>query len=146
MSGRVESLVTVGSIVHAEVLVDAAGACARCRAGRGCGAGVFAGAPRRRVIRLPVPAGERVTVGADVRILIPGESLLRATLLAYGLPLAGLLAGGMVGIAIGATDAVAAVTAAAGLAAGIVAARARALRHCRYDDADALLTLEPGPP
>ena len=55
-------------------------------------------------------------------------------------------AGDVVIESIDATDGVAAITAAAGLAAGIVIARSRALRHCRYDDADALLTLDPGPP
>lgn len=144
MSGRVESLTTVEGILHAEVAVDAAGACARCRSGRGCGAGVFTGASRRRVIRLPVPVGEEVTVGANVSIRIPGESLLLATLLAYGLPLAGLLGGAIAGIVVGAADGVSALLAAAGMAAGIVVARSRARRHCACRDADALLTLDAG--
>jgi positive regulator of sigma E activity len=98
------------------------------------------------VIRLPVPAGEEVTVGANVSIRIPGESLLRATLLAYGLPLAGLLGGGVAGIVVGAADGVSAVIAAAGLVAGIVVARSRARRHCAYRDAEALLSLDTGRP
>jgi len=144
--GRVESLTTVDATVHADVAVDAANACARCRSGRGCGAGVFTGAPRRRVIRLAVPPGEYIAVGADVTIRIPGASLLRATLLAYGLPLAGLLCGGIAGLALDSGDIVAALAAGAGLAVGAFAARSQALRRCWHDEAASMLTLEAGSP
>ncbi|MEE4161251.1 MAG: SoxR reducing system RseC family protein [Woeseiaceae bacterium] len=144
--GCVESLTTVDATLLADVAVDAASACARCRSGRGCGAGVFTGAPRRRVLRLPVPPGARIEVGAEVTVRIPGESLLRATLLAYGLPLAGLLCGGVAGFALDGGDVVAALAAAAGLAVGAVAARAQAQRRCWHDEAASMLTLEAGSP
>ena len=144
--GRVESLTTVDATLHADVAIDAASACARCRAGRGCGAGVFTGVPRQRVIRLPVPRGERIEVGAEVTVRIPGESLLRAALLAYGLPLAGLIGGGVAGFALDGGDVVAALAAAAGLAVGAFAARSQAHRRCWHEGAASMLTLEAGNP
>ena len=144
--GRVERLTTVDATLLADVAVDAASACARCRAGRGCGAGVFSGVPRRRVLRLPVPPGERIEVGAEVTVRIPGESLLRATLLAYGLPLAGLLLGGVAGLVLDGGDVAAALAAAAGLLVGAFAARSQAERRCWHDEAASMLTVEAGSP
>lgn len=71
--------------------VDAGAACARCAAGRGCGAGVF-GTGRTRELELARPATAQFVPGDRVTLALPARRLLRASLLAYGLPLLTLLA------------------------------------------------------
>lgn len=73
----------------ASVSVDS-GACPRCAAGRGCGAGL-AGSTTRRQIRVPLDASMGVRAGDRVRLSLASGSLWRAAAYAYGLPLAGLV-------------------------------------------------------
>lgn len=84
----------VGRIVsvadgRATVSVDRAFGCARCAAGRGCGAGLLA--VQSRLIDVRLVAGLALRPGDEVRLALAPSSLLRAALLAYGLPLAGLV-------------------------------------------------------
>lgn len=86
----------VGRIVsvapgHATVLVDAALVCARCAAGKGCGAGLLTGASRSRLIDVSVTPGMDLKPGDDVRLTLAPSHLLRAAVLAYGMPLAGVI-------------------------------------------------------
>lgn len=100
--------------------------CARCAAGEGCGAGLFAKLLRGRLQELPVALprhldhlvpGDQVLVGLSVR------AVQSASFLLYGLPLAGLLAGAVLcGIA-WPGDAAAFAGAAAGLCGGAWLAR-----------------------
>ena len=86
----------VGTIVsiadgHATVSVDAAIVCARCAAGKGCGAGLLTGSDRTRLIEVQVSPGLGLKAGDKVKLTLSPSNLLRAALLAYGLPLGGII-------------------------------------------------------
>ena len=74
--------------------VDAPLACARCAAGKGCGAGLFASGGTRRV-EATIPASLDISQGDKVAIDLADRSLLPAALIVYGWPLAGAAAGGL---------------------------------------------------
>ncbi len=90
MDSPVGRIVSVAS-GHATVSVDAAQVCARCAAGKGCGAGLLTGAGRSRLIDVNVPPGMDLKPGDDVKLTIAPSHLLHAAVLAYGLPLAGVV-------------------------------------------------------
>jgi len=121
-------VITAGSNV-ATVAVEAAAACARCAAGRGCGAGLLQKG-RTRLVRVRVADGLELEPGDTVRLELMPLHLLRATWLAYGLPLLALV------LSVAAATAIAGVVSdigvmafgAAGLAGGLVAGR-RILRR-----------------
>jgi len=86
----------VGTIVsiadgHATVSVDAAVVCARCAAGKGCGAGLLTGSNRTRLIEAQLAPGLGLKAGDEVRLTLAPSNLLRAAFLAYGLPLGGIV-------------------------------------------------------
>jgi len=72
----------------ATVVVESPVACRRCAAGKGCGAGIFQGADRNREVRVEIPVGMEVQEGDTIELMIGPRFLLRAAMLAYGLPLA----------------------------------------------------------
>ncbi len=75
----------------ARVVVEPSVVCSRCAAGNGCGAGRFQNTRKRHVIDIEIPAGQSFLIGDDIELLVGSRSLLRAALLAYGLPLMMLL-------------------------------------------------------
>lgn len=86
----------VGRIVavtdgRATVSVDAAAVCARCAAGKGCGAGLLAGSNRPRHIEVEITPGTDFKAGDEVRLTLAPSHLLRAAMFAYGLPLGGVV-------------------------------------------------------
>lgn len=109
----------------AEVDVDATSVCPRCAAGKGCGAGLFGGQSAANRINLELPADAEFRPGDTVSLSISSSRLLHASVLVYGLPLAGALlltfVGGLVIQPLG--DAMAIVLAATGLAGGYFAGR-----------------------
>lgn len=106
----------------ATVDVDAA-ACPRCLAGQGCGAGLFSGRGGTLSIRVPVRAGLRVSEGDRVHLSLAGRSLVRGALIAYGLPLAGLLLGTIAAGFVAAGDLVTVGAALVGLSFGFAIGR-----------------------
>lgn len=99
--------------------VDPAVVCARCAAGRGCGAGLFGRRRQPAVIEAKVAAGVTLEAGDRVRLEFLGSELVRAAWLAYGLPLAGVVAAVLVATRIAPGDDLTAVACAAlGLLAG----------------------------
>lgn len=104
--------------------------CARCAAGEGCGAGLFSRLLRGRLQELPVRlpgnlerepfSGEWVLIGLST------AAVQNASLLMYGLPLAGLLGGAVAGSLGAGNDLFALLGALAGMTAGFVLARWRA--------------------
>jgi sigma-E factor negative regulatory protein RseC len=115
---------------HAQVEVADSSTCPRCAAGKGCGAGVF-GASRRSIsLQVRVADGLQVVTGDRVYLYLAATDLVRAALLAYGAPLAGLLlASGLAYLLIEPLhDAMALVIAVAGLLAGGIGGRALARR------------------
>lgn len=101
--------------------------CPRCAAGKGCGAGLLAGRSGTTQVELRLPPGHDYRAGDKVTLSIASSSLLRAALLAYGLPLAGtvlaLTLGWLVMVPLG--DLAGAVFALAGLLAGFFAGRSQ---------------------
>ena len=86
----------VGRIVsiadgQATVSVDAAAICARCAAGKGCGAGLLTGSNRSRLIDVQITPGLTLKAGDEVRLTLAPSHLLRAAIFAYGLPLLGVI-------------------------------------------------------
>ena len=85
--GRIVSLANG----YATVSVDAATNCARCAAGKGCGAGLLTGSKRSRLIEVQLSPGLGLKVGDEVKLELAPANLLRAAFLAYGLPLGGII-------------------------------------------------------
>ncbi len=73
------------------VEVRSAISCKRCAAGNGCGAGIFQSNIDQREIRLRKPDGLSAGVGDHIELSIQSRSILRAAVLAYGLPLISML-------------------------------------------------------
>ncbi len=71
----------------ATVVVESPIACKRCAAGKGCGAGIFQDRERSSELRVEIPSGLRVREGDAIELTIAPKYLLRAAMLAYGLPL-----------------------------------------------------------
>lgn len=113
-------------------LVVAAAACPRCASGKGCGAGLLARPDAERELEIDQAGRWDLEVGDTVRLSLDPARLLHATLLVYGLPLAGLvLVPALAWLALGPlTDGSALLAAAVGLIAGLIAARRRVRRNC----------------
>lgn len=75
----------------ARVDVPSSALCSRCAAGRGCGAGLFGSGSAQQFVDVSLPAVNHFRVGDKVTIGIESSSLLQASWLAYGFPLAGAL-------------------------------------------------------
>lgn len=120
----------VGTITRIEsataiVEVEREAACKRCAEGRGCGAGLLSGTKRNAVLRIALPQSSELQEGDRVILTLESRYLLRATALAYGLPLAGLtlVLGTAQWIAGPLSDLPSVVLAAAGLLAGYLLSR-----------------------
>ena len=112
------------------IKVEAAVACARCAAGKGCGAGLFANGEARRV-EARIPDSLRVAEGDTVAIDLADRALLPAAIIVYGWPLAGAAVGAILArLGPWAGDAITA----AGAAGGLVIAAWLAHRRLRADD------------
>ena len=119
------SLVDGPDGMRAVVNVDAAAACPRCAAGKGCGAGLFAGGADKRRVEASIPPGVELAANDVVEITLAPENLLRAALIVYGLPMLGAALGAALAYAFTLGDAAAATAAVAGLAAGLLLGRWR---------------------
>ena len=119
--GRISAL----NGVVATVEVDSPVACQRCADGKGCGAGIFQTAEQPRRIDVRIPPGMTVRRGDTIELTIGPKFLLRAAMLAYGLPLAGVvLFPGLAWLATGSiADNMGIVLAVAGLAFGLILGR-----------------------
>lgn len=102
--------------------------CARCAAGKGCGAGLLAPEAGERHIEATVPAGMSLAVNDDVEVSLAPDNILRAAMIVYGLPMLGALAGAAFAYAIELGDKGAAGAALLGLGAGLAVSR-RKLRQ-----------------
>jgi sigma-E factor negative regulatory protein RseC len=104
-------------------------ACSACASGQGCGGGVIGKllGERRTHLRVVLPASLRPAVDDEVEIGVHEHGVLRASALAYLLPLAGMVAGAVAGERLappGAADAWSMAAAAAGFLLAVAAARA----------------------
>ncbi len=120
----------VGKIVSigpgtATVAVERTAACPRCAAGKGCGAGLLSGSKRPAMLEVSLSPHLSLNEGDEVRLMLEPSHLLQATVLVYGLPLAGIVLMLVVGWVISRplSDPEAIAYAAAGLAAGFLTGR-----------------------
>lgn len=127
--GQVLSVDAKTDPAHAVVEVEASFRCARCAAGKGCGAGLFAGDSKSRRVDALVTSQLELQVGDRVRLELAADNVLRAAGLVYGWPLCGALAGAALAWWLGAGDAGAVLAAATGGLAGIAAGRLRLRRE-----------------
>ena len=111
------------------IAVEPVSACRRCMQGRGCGAGLLY-ASGSTEIAVSAPSGLVLAPGDVVELRLPAAALLRAALLAYGLPLAGLLLGASSAALTGAGELVTVTAAGVGMLAGVLAARRRLSLTC----------------
>lgn len=114
----------------ATVAVEGAVACARCAAGRGCGAGLLQKG-RTRLVEVKVAEGLMLAVDDLVRLELAPAHLLKAAWLAYGLPLTAMVVAVAVGarLAREAGDATIVLIAVAGLVSGLVLGRRALARN-----------------
>ena len=124
-TGRVLSLVDSPDGMRAVVSVEQAPVCARCAAGKGCGAGLFSAQQGERNIEAIVPAGMTVNVNDDVEVALAPDNILRAARIVYGIPLAGALAGAAAAYAAELGDEAAVGIALLGLFVGLAVSRRR---------------------
>lgn len=107
--------------------IEASAGCGACAAKSGCGvAGKAKGGQRRQRFLLPNHFGGRI--GERVVIGIPESMLLRASALAYAVPVLTMVGGAVLAGAFGAGDGGAALGGLAGLVAGLGFAHLRARR------------------
>jgi len=126
--GRILSIHRDKTPPHAVVEVAASHRCARCAAGKGCGAGLLGGDDRPRRVDALITQDLDLVEGDQVAIELAPDNLLRASLIVYGLPLLGAVTGAAGAWLSGAGDLGAAMTALAGVGVGNVAGRLRLQR------------------
>ena len=126
--GRILSIHRDETPPHAVVEVAASLHCARCAAGKGCGAGLLGGDDRPRRVDALITQDLDLVEGDQVAIELAPDNLLRASLIVYGLPLLGAVTGAAGAWLAGAGDLGAAVTALVGVGVGIMAGRLRLQR------------------
>ena len=115
---------TAGGI-RAIVDVEAGAACARCAAGRGCGAGVLSGRAGNSRLEVLVDPDLELAEGDVVGIELPSRDVLGAALTVYGLPLAGAIFGAALAHLATLDDGGSAAMAIGGLFLGVVISRRR---------------------
>lgn len=123
--GTIVEIIRDGRGTRAVVEVEAAAICARCAAGRGCGAGLFAGRQGTRRLELGIAGNPGLVEGTVVALELAPANVLRAALIVYGLPLAGAAIGAALAYALTLGDAGAAAMALLGLCVGALASRQR---------------------
>ena len=121
--GRVLSFTTNGDDLRAVVDVPDMPACARCAAGKGCGAGLFVAGTGSRRVEAVVSPELRLEVGDEVELQVSPDSLLQASFLVYGVPLSGGVAGAAAAYALSLGDAGSALLALLGVAGGMLVSR-----------------------
>ena len=127
--GRIIEINTDASPPAAVVEVVSAIRCARCAAGKGCGAGVLDGDTRPRRVDARIRGELDLEPGDQVRVSLAPNNLLEAALTAYGAPLAGAVLFAAIAYLLGVGDLAATVVTLAGLVVGIGVGRWRLRRN-----------------
>lgn len=97
-------------------------ACQSCGKSSGCSMSVLGGLAGGQATRLSV-SGVNLAPGQHVELVCPTTGVLKAALLAYGLPLAGLVVGALVAVAFDFSQGAQVLCAGVGLGAGALALR-----------------------
>lgn len=118
--GRILSIERDVAPPRAIVEVARSQGCARCAAGKGCGAGLTGNDSRPRRVEALVAAGLEINEGDEVSIELAPHNVLRAATIVYGLPLGGAVIGAAGAYLAGAGDLGAAFAALAGAGTGLL--------------------------
>jgi positive regulator of sigma E activity len=121
--GTVVSVMTRGDRLVATVDVDVSNVCARCAAGKGCGAGLLIGSGSTRHIEATVGPDLRLAPGDTVEVRLEPRSILHAAFVAYGAPLVGALIAAAIAYGLSLGDVEAASASLVGVAVGMFAGR-----------------------
>lgn len=127
-TGTVVSLTDRAEGLRAAIEVDAAVVCPRCAAGRGCGAGILGAGRATKRVEVLVDPGLRLRKGDKVGLQLAPESILRASVFVYGIPLLGAVAAAAVAYGLSLGELGSAFAAIAGLGAGLAVSRRRLRR------------------
>ena len=99
-----QAIVTGRDGNRVEIELQRESACGACELNRGCGTGALGRLLGRRSRPLVIETREDLKPGDRLELTLSERALVRASLLAYGLPLLGMLAAGLCGAALGAAD------------------------------------------
>ena len=124
-TGTVVGISGDGSGRTALVEVRAETVCARCAAGKGCGAGLFGKREALRRIEVAVPERAAIHEGDAVKLVMQDRDLLLASTIVYGWPLAGGVIAALLAWRLGGSDGTTALAALGGIGAGVWLARRR---------------------
>lgn len=129
--GRVIAIERTETPRRALVEVDASVSCKRCAEGKGCGAGLLGAKTGQRRVDAIIDGGLVVSEGDEVRIELAPSNLLQASMIVYGFPLTGAVAGATISYFLGLGELFAAATALGGIVVGLLVARWRLREaHC----------------
>lgn len=126
--GTIVSLSDRAGDLCALIEVDAAAACRRCAAGRGCGAGILGVGSGARRIEVTIDPSLQLGEGEQVQLALAPDSILRASTIVYGIPMLGALVAAVVAYGLSLGDLGAAIAVLAGLGAGMLFGRRRLQR------------------
>lgn len=104
---------------HVELELQRGSACDHCDLNQGCGTGALGRLLRRRSRPLVIETDLDCRPGDEVQVLLPETSLVRASLLIYGLPLLAMVVSGLLATAAFDSDWVIALLAIGGFLGGI---------------------------
>lgn len=124
--GRIISV--ADDLSHATVEVNTAVFCSRCASGKGCGAGIFGSDRGPRRLDAPVIGPLELREGDEVQIELAPQSVLRAALLVYGIPLAVMVLVTAIAYLAQLTDAEAVLALIAGITVSVIVSRRRLRR------------------
>ena len=143
--GRIIRINTDTSPRAAVVEVVSAVRCARCAAGKGCGAGILDGDVRPRRVEAYVRDRLELDVGDQVRIALSPNDLLQAAVTAYGAPLAGAVVFAGIAYLADSSDLAATLATLTGLVIGIGVGRWRLRRNACLERFTPVVTERLGP-
>lgn len=126
-SGRLEETATVVGIEGrwALLAIERRTSCGACAAGGECGTSVLARLLGKRKTLLRIPNDFDAQVGERIIIGIIESALLKASFLAYFIPVAGMISGALLALPLGFGDFGAVIFSLLGLAIGLVYSRRR---------------------
>ena len=107
------------------VEIESVVVCARCAAGKGCGAGLLGSQPAERRVEASLMDDLELGVGDQVSISLQSNNVLRAAIIVYGCPLLAAVAAAGLAYALNLGDVASASIALGGLLAGILLAKWR---------------------
>ena len=128
-TGTIVSITDRAGGLRAVIEVDATAICPRCAAGKGCGAGILGASRGTRRVEAVIDPALRLGEGDHVQLTLASDSVLRASVIAYGFPLLGAVAAAAAAYSLSLGDPGAALAALAGIGAGMLFGRRRLRRE-----------------